>query len=83
MQYCFDRSDHHVEAPDFDPRYFTTSFNAAKAIALLKHMPWIVNFMWALPESVAVKMGDEVSANLKLTNVSSGMLLSLGLHLAY
>ncbi|KAJ4299457.1 hypothetical protein N0V90_004702 [Kalmusia sp. IMI 367209] len=67
MQYCFDRSDHHIEAPGFDPAYYNTSFGAARAIALLKHVPLILTIMKSLPEPVAMKMGDEVSANIKLT----------------
>jgi hypothetical protein len=69
MQYCFDRSDHHIEAPDFDPSYHNMSFNAGKGIAFLKHLPWLLSIMRALPESVAMKMGDEVSGNIKLTKV--------------
>jgi len=69
MQYCFGRSDHHIEAPGFDPAFHNTSFGAAKAIALLKHMNWILQIMLALPESIAVKMGEEVSANIKLKRV--------------
>lgn len=71
MQYCFGRSDHHIEAPGFDPSFHNTSFGAAKAIALLRHVPWILYIMLALPESVAMKMGDEVSASIKLRMVSS------------
>lgn len=70
MQYCFGRSDHHVEAPGFDPSFHNTSFNAAKAIASLRHMNWILQIMLLLPESIAVKMGEEVSANVRLKRVS-------------
>jgi len=70
MQYCFDRSDHRIEAPGFDPWFYNTSFNAAKAVALGKHLPSVLSFVKALPESIAVKIGDEVSANLQLKNVS-------------
>ncbi|KAF2438280.1 cytochrome P450 [Karstenula rhodostoma CBS 690.94] len=74
MQYCFGRSDHHIEAPDFDPSFHNTSFSAGKAIALLKHLPWLLSIMRALPESVAMKMGDEVSANIKLTRERMGQI---------
>ncbi|KAL5409151.1 hypothetical protein PMIN06_004103 [Paraphaeosphaeria minitans] len=67
MQYCFGRSDQHIEAPDFDPSFHNTSFGAGKAISLLKHLPWLLLIMHALPESVAMKMGEEVSASIKLT----------------
>ncbi|KAF2261425.1 cytochrome P450 [Lojkania enalia] len=66
MQYCFGRSDHHIEAPGFDPVYHDTSFSAGKVIALMKHMNWIVTIMRALPESIAVKMGEEISSSVKL-----------------
>jgi hypothetical protein len=75
MQYCFGRSDHHVEAPGFDPTFHETSVSAAKSIALLKHMNWILNIMLALPESWAVKLGEEVSANVRLKRVRSRPLL--------
>jgi hypothetical protein len=71
MQYCFDRSDHHIEAPDFDPSYHKTSFDAGTGIALLKHLPWLLSILQALPESIAMKMGDAISGNIKLTRVSS------------
>ncbi|KAJ4350345.1 uncharacterized protein N0V89_008966 [Didymosphaeria variabile] len=74
MQYCFGRSDHHIEAPEFDPSFHKTSFGAASAIALLKHLPWFLLIMWALPESVAMKMGDEVSANVKLKRERVGQI---------
>lgn len=59
----------HIEAPGFDPLFHNTSFGAAKSIALLKHMNWILNIMLALPESVAVKMGEEVSSSVRLKRV--------------
>ncbi|KAF2681339.1 cytochrome P450 [Lentithecium fluviatile CBS 122367] len=68
MQYCFGRSDHHIEAPGFDSVYHNISFNAAKSIATLKHLNWILDIMQALPESVAKKMGPEVSSNIQLKN---------------
>ncbi|KAK7185562.1 hypothetical protein DPSP01_010758 [Paraphaeosphaeria sporulosa] len=77
VQYCFDRSDHHIEAPGFDPSFHETSFGAAKAISLLKHLPWLLTIMRALPESIAMKMGDEVSANIKLTKERMGQIEDL------
>jgi hypothetical protein len=61
----------HIEAPGFDPLFHNTSFGAAKSIALLKHMNWILSIMLALPESVAEKMGEEVSSNIRLKRVRS------------
>lgn len=69
MQYCFDRSNHHIEAPGFDPSYHNTSFNAGKVIAFIKHVPLIATFLKAIPESIAMKMGEEVSANIILIQV--------------
>jgi hypothetical protein len=69
MQYCFGRSDHHIEAPQFDPVFHNTSFNAAKSVALLKHMPWILTVMQSLPESVAEKIGEEISSGIRLKRV--------------
>ncbi|KAF2109560.1 cytochrome P450 [Lophiotrema nucula] len=66
MQYCFGRKDNHIEAPQFDPLFHNTSFGAAKSIALLKHCSWILSIMLALPESVAVRMGEEVSSSIRL-----------------
>ncbi|KAF2707312.1 cytochrome P450 [Pleomassaria siparia CBS 279.74] len=66
MQYCFGRSEHHIEAPGFDPLFHVTSFNAAKSISLLRNMNWILDIMLALPESVAMKMGAEVSSSIVL-----------------
>ncbi|KAL1592011.1 hypothetical protein SLS60_011603 [Paraconiothyrium brasiliense] len=74
MQYCFGQSDHHIEAPEFDPSFHKTSFGAAKAIALMKHLPWFLLIMWALPGSVAMKIGDEVSANIKLKRERMGQI---------
>jgi hypothetical protein len=70
MQYCFGRNDHHVETPGFDPSYHKTSFSAAEAIASLRHMNWILMIIKALPESIAMKMGEGISANVKLKRVS-------------
>jgi cytochrome P450 len=69
MQYSFGQHDNHIEAPSFDPSFHNTSFNAAKSISLLRHFPWILTTMIALPESLAVKMGEEVSSNVKLRSV--------------
>ncbi|KAF2182877.1 cytochrome P450 [Zopfia rhizophila CBS 207.26] len=80
MKYCFGQSDYHIEAPGFDPNYHNTSFGAAKSIALLKHMNWILKIMLALPESIAERMGEEVSSNIRLKRVRLQYLFSLGAH---
>ncbi|KAF2728529.1 cytochrome P450 [Polyplosphaeria fusca] len=66
MQYSFGRSDHHIEASGFDPLFHNTSFDAAKSINLLRHCNWILSIMLALPESLAVRMGEEVSSQIRL-----------------
>lgn len=81
MQDCFGRSDGHIEAPNFDPSFHKTSFGAGKAIALLKHLPWLLSIMLALPESIAMKMGEEVSANIKLKRVSNRDVSPVNSHL--
>jgi hypothetical protein len=69
MQYCFGTSDHHIETPGFDPLFHDTSFGAAKAIATLRHLNWILDIMVALPEFIAAKMGEEVSSTIRLKRV--------------
>ncbi|PVH94286.1 cytochrome P450, partial [Periconia macrospinosa] len=66
MQYCFNRMDHHLEAPGFDPVYHDTSFTVGTMIALMTHFNWIVTIMRALPECIALKLGDKISAQVKL-----------------
>ncbi|KAF2650213.1 cytochrome P450 [Lophiostoma macrostomum CBS 122681] len=61
MQYCFGRSDHHIEDPNFAPAYHNASFNAGKSISLLKHMNWILTIIRTIPEWVTVRMNEELS----------------------
>jgi hypothetical protein len=39
-------------------------------IALMTHMNWIITVMRALPEFVALKLGEGVSAQVRLKRVS-------------
>jgi hypothetical protein len=66
--------DSHIEAPGFDPSYHNTSFTAGKMIALMTHLNWIVTVMRALPEFIALKLGEDVSAQVRLKRVSQYIL---------
>jgi hypothetical protein len=73
LRYVFGRlisPGSHIEAPGFDPAYHNTSFTAGKMIALMTHMNWIVTVMRALPEFLALKLGEGVSASVRLKRVS-------------
>jgi hypothetical protein len=70
MQYSFGRSDQRVEADGFDPNFHHTSFAAATANALMRHMNWILQTIKRLPESWVMHMGPEMTSFVMLKRVS-------------
>ena len=50
MQYAFARSDHRLEAPDFDPTYRDAAFFGSTAGNFMKHAPWLNRVFQALPD---------------------------------
>ena len=57
-EYCFGNSEHRIEADGFDPSYYNTSFETAKATVFMRHFPFIPKMVMSLPESIAVNMGS-------------------------
>lgn len=52
MQYAFARSDHRLEAADFDPTYRAAAFFGATTGNFMKHAPWLNNILQRLPDRV-------------------------------
>ena len=50
MQYAFARSDHRLEAPDFDPTYRDAAFFGSTAGNFMKHAPWLNQVLQSLPD---------------------------------
>lgn len=50
MQYAFARSDHRLEAPDFDPTYRDAAFFGSTAGNFMKHAPWLNRVLQSLPD---------------------------------
>lgn len=70
MQYSFGRHDHRVEADGFDPTFHHTSFKAGYMIGYSRSMPWILDTLIALPESVAMAISLEAASSIVLKRVS-------------
>jgi cytochrome P450 len=52
MQYAFARSDHRLEAPDFDPTYRDAAFFGSTASNFMKHAPWLNAVFQAIPDKL-------------------------------
>lgn len=50
MQYAFARSDHRLEAPDFDPTFRSAAFFGSTAGNFMKHVPWLNSVLQSLPD---------------------------------
>ncbi|KAH8654957.1 cytochrome P450 [Tricladium varicosporioides] len=70
MQYCFGQSDHRIEAPNFDPTFYQTSFSAGISNGVMRHMNFLMAFMNSLPISLATKISPEMASFVKLRTVS-------------
>ncbi|KAG0645946.1 Cytochrome P450 monooxygenase sdnE [Hyphodiscus hymeniophilus] len=64
-EYCFGRSAHRLEHPEFDTSYYTIMMGSAGQTPLIKHLGFIPKLMLSLPESLALKMGGGLSNVVK------------------
>lgn len=62
VQYSLGHCDHRFEAEGFDPSFHEISFAAGTSGNIMCHMNWILKYMHALPESIAMSMFLEFSS---------------------
>jgi hypothetical protein len=70
MEYAYARSDHRLEAEDFDPSFHDASVAGTLMGHLTKQMPWILSLMTSLPDQVTVLMSPDMASYVKLQRVS-------------
>jgi len=74
MSYSFGRCDNRIEAPDFDPAYRDASFFGSTAENVLKHAPWLNDFMQAIPDSIASRLHPAMTEFIRQKRVRFGTL---------
>lgn len=71
MEYSYGRSDHRLEAEDFDPSYHSTVIAAGKQGSLLKQGIWILYVLQSLPEWLAARLSPDLDLVIRLARVST------------
>jgi cytochrome P450 len=64
--YAFGRSDHRLEAPDFDPSFRDAMLQGGKAGHVLKHFTWLMDLLRKLPDSLLLKLSPAMGAYSQL-----------------
>lgn len=68
MEYAFARSDHRVDAPDFDPSFHDAAMGGSTLGGITKQFPWIVPTMQSLPDSVTTWLDPNMASYIRLQN---------------
>ncbi|KAF2141599.1 uncharacterized protein K452DRAFT_318586 [Aplosporella prunicola CBS 121167] len=66
MDYAFGRSDHRLEASDFDPSFQDAMLKGGKAGHIMKHFPFVMDMLRKLPDSLLFKLSPEMGAYAQL-----------------
>ncbi|KAF2494452.1 oxoglutarate/iron-dependent oxygenase [Lophium mytilinum] len=66
MEYAFGRSDHRMDAPDFDPSFKIAGEIGAKLGHFIKQFPWILTLMKVLPDKAQTIAYSEMATYIKL-----------------
>ncbi|KAL3420072.1 cytochrome P450 [Phlyctema vagabunda] len=66
MQYAFARSDHRLEAPDFDPSFHDASVVGSTMGHLTKQITWILPLMQSMPDWVTIRLNANMASYVKL-----------------
>jgi hypothetical protein len=69
MEYAYARSEHRLDAEDFDPSFHDASVAGTVMGHLTKQMPWILSTMTSLPDWVAVSMNPDMASYVNLQRV--------------
>jgi hypothetical protein len=69
MEYAYARSDHRIEAADFDPTFHDASIVGATMGHLTKQMPWILTTMTSLPDWVTILLSPDMASYVNLQRV--------------
>jgi hypothetical protein len=69
MEYAYARSEHRLDADDFDPSFHDASVAGTVMGHLTKQMPWILSIMTSLPDWVAVSMNPDMASYVNLQRV--------------
>ncbi|CAI9630885.1 unnamed protein product [Alternaria burnsii] len=64
--YAFGRSEHRLEAPDFDPSFRDAMLQGGKAGHVLKHFTWLMDLLRKLPDSMLLKLSPAMGAYSQL-----------------
>jgi hypothetical protein len=70
MKYAFARDENRIEAADFDPSFKLAGETAARLGHLIKQLPWMLDIMQLLPDSVQTAMEPDMAVYIKLQKVS-------------
>lgn len=71
MQYSFSRSDHRIEAEDFDPSFHDASIVGSTMGHLTKKMTWILPVMQSMPDWVTIRMNKDMASYVNLQRVNN------------
>jgi hypothetical protein len=69
MQYAFARSDHRIEAKDFDPSFHDASVVGSTMGHLTKQITWILPMMQVMPDWVTIRLNSDMASYVHLQNV--------------
>jgi hypothetical protein len=69
MEYAFDSSDERVLARDFDPSFKEAGEAGAKIGHVVKQMPWLLEVMKLLPDSVQLALNPVMASYIKLNQI--------------
>ncbi|KAL0256814.1 hypothetical protein SLS55_007623 [Diplodia seriata] len=64
--YAFGRSDHRLQAPDFDPSFRDAMLQGGKAGHVMKHFPWLMDVLRKLPDSLLLRLSPAMGAYSQL-----------------
>ncbi|GKT94704.1 cytochrome P450 [Colletotrichum tofieldiae] len=64
--YAFGRSEHRLQAPDFDPSFRDAMLQGGKAGHVLKHFPSLMDMLRKLPDSLLLKLSPAMGAYSQL-----------------
>lgn len=70
MKYAFARDENRIEAADFDPSFQLAGETAARLVHLIKQLPWMLDIMRLLPDSIQTAMEPDMAGYIKLQKVS-------------
>ncbi|KAG6008146.1 hypothetical protein E4U21_004903 [Claviceps maximensis] len=66
QQYAFGKSEHRLQAPDFDPSFRDAMLQGGKAGHVLKHFPFLMNLLRKLPEWLLIRLSPAMGAYSQL-----------------